>query len=246
VQWYCLRDRCRDIGLQAVLVAAFHDLASSAPKKANPPNGRIVAAVFETNPPPGPADDAVGMHFLSDALADRVKDLLPAGGGRKPGWKTSDRMHLWRALAGHHGRPPADVNRVSGEVVCNGCHNAARKFLDVMRMVFQPSAWKRPATDREVMRLTWRLAGLTTLSDCVGSRQAWFPCAQAVAVADPAACFWGHALPRAAAALAAAGLVASAPLQGAARSVPRHFAAHTHPAVGGGSGATEWARAGCH
>src|SRR5258708_5903794 len=94
VQWYCLRDRCRDIGLQAVLVAAFRDLASSAQKKANPRSGRIVAEVFKTTPPPGPADDAVGMHFLSDVLADRVKDLLPAGGGREPGWKTSDRLHL--------------------------------------------------------------------------------------------------------------------------------------------------------
>jgi CRISPR-associated endonuclease/helicase Cas3 len=164
-----------------------------------------------TNPPPGPAHDVVGMHFLSDVLANRVEDLLPAGAGREPGWKASDRMHLWRALAGPHGRPPAEANRISRAVVCNDCHDAAGEFLDAMRLVFRPPPWKRPASEREVVQFSWCLAGLTTLSDWVGSRQAWFPYAQTAAVADPAAYFWSHALPRAAAALAASGLAASAP-----------------------------------
>ena len=80
-----------------------------------------------------------------------------------------------------------------------------------MRAVFHPPRWARPARELDGVRLSWRLAGLTTLADWVGSRQAWFPYVPATAVDDPAVYFWGHALPRAAAALAAAGLAASTP-----------------------------------
>jgi CRISPR-associated endonuclease/helicase Cas3 len=163
------------------------------------------------NPPPGPAHDAVGWNLLSDALANRLDALLPAWTERERGWKAFDRVQLWRALAGHHGRPPAESDRISENVVCTACKDAAGQFLDEMRLVFHPPLWKRPATEREVVRLSWHLAGLTTLADWVGSRQAWFPYVQAEAVDDPPAYFWGHALPHAAAALAAAGLAASAP-----------------------------------
>jgi CRISPR-associated endonuclease/helicase Cas3 len=44
-----------------------------------------------------------------------------------------------------------------------------------MKTVFQPPTWLRPKTEQEVIRLSWHLAGLTTLADWVGSRQAWFP-----------------------------------------------------------------------
>ena len=71
-------------------------------------------------------------------------------------------------------------------------------------------------------RLEWGLAGLTTLADWVGSRQAWFPYVPDAAVADPAAYLWTHALPRAAAALSAAGLASArpAPFRGLQRLFP--------------------------
>jgi len=131
--------------------------------------------------------------------------------GRQLGWKPGDRMHLWRALAGHHGRPPEIEDRLPGKVFCPACQNAAGQFIDAMNTVFQPPIWLRPKTEQEVIRLSWHLAGLTTLADWVGSRQAWFPYVTMADVADPARYFWGHALPRAAAALASAGLAASSP-----------------------------------
>ena len=71
-------------------------------------------------------------------------------------------------------------------------------------------------------RLEWALAGLTTLSDWIGSRQTWFPYVGKEAIADPAAYFWGIALPRAAAAIAAAGIMSAraAPFGGMARLFP--------------------------
>lgn len=161
-------------------------------------------------PPPGPSHDTVGASVLSHALADRFATILPAGAGRLVGWKSSDKLHLWRALAGHHGRPPRIEDHLPRSVFCTACQAAARQFVDTMQAVFQPPSWTRPS-EQEVVRLCWRLAGLTTLADWVGSRQAWFPYATTSDVADPARYFWGQALPRAAAALSAAGLSAASP-----------------------------------
>ncbi len=57
-----------------------------------------------------------------------------------------------------------------------------------------------------MIRLAWRLAGLTTLADWVGSQQSWFPYATAAAVADIASYWHDHALPQAAHAVQQAGL----------------------------------------
>jgi CRISPR-associated endonuclease/helicase Cas3 len=158
-----------------------------------------------TPPPPGPAHDAVGMFLL-----DRIEGI---GTALLPDWRTAaHRALLWRALAGHHGRPPETIARPPRPcVLCDGCRAAAVSFVAAMREVFQPPPFARPATDHDVIRLSWRLAGLTTLADWVGSRRLWFPYVGVEAVADPAGYFWNHAVPRASAALAAAGLGAAEP-----------------------------------
>jgi CRISPR-associated endonuclease/helicase Cas3 len=84
-------------------------------------------------------------------------------------------------------------------------------FVQVMQEVFRPQPLPRPKDDREVAALGWHLAGRATLADWIGSRQTWFPYVPPDAVADPAAYLWDHALPRAAAAIAAAGLSVAAP-----------------------------------
>jgi CRISPR-associated endonuclease/helicase Cas3 len=165
--------------------------------------------------PPGPSHDTVGASVLSHALADRFSDVLPPPEGRRLGWKCDDKLHLWRALAGHHGRPPRTEHHLPNNVFCSACQTAASQFIDIMQTVFQPPPWVRPA-EQQVIRLSWRFAGMTTLADWVGSRQAWFPYVTMSDVADPARYFWGRALPQAAAALASAGLAAasSAPFTG--------------------------------
>ena len=120
----------------------------------------------------GPAHDAVGASILTHALADRFNELLPGSAGRQTDWKPANRMHLWRALTGHHGRPPEIVDRLPAQVFCAACQNAAGQFIDAMKTVFQPPAWLRPKSEGDVIRLSSHLAGLTTLADWVGSRQA--------------------------------------------------------------------------
>jgi CRISPR-associated endonuclease/helicase Cas3 len=164
---------------------------------------RALGAFPATRPPPGPAHDAMGMFLL-----DKV-----VGQAALPDWATSaSRAWIWRALAGHHGHPPkAIVSRPLAEELCDGCRAAAASFVTAMRGVFLPPPFPRPAAEHDVLRLSWRLAGLTTLADWVGSRQPWFPYVGVEAVADPAGYFWNHAVPRAGAALAAAGLAAAGP-----------------------------------
>jgi CRISPR-associated endonuclease/helicase Cas3 len=158
---------------------------------------------YESGTSGGTPHDEVGWYLLEALQGDLFSEAL--------GWKPSDPNHLWRAVAGHHGRPPqATSHGVPKNVLCDSCRAAAVEFVTAMRALFDPPDWKRP-TERELVRLSWRLAGLTTLADWVGSRQAWFPYVPFAAVADPGGYFFGHALPRASAALAAAGLTISAP-----------------------------------
>ena len=163
-------------------------------------------------PPPGPRHDALGLYILHDVLSERLDDVLPPGERGRRAWTESHRGHLFRALAGHHGRPPEQPEVAPGKnVLCDVCLAGAGEFVETMREVFRPTPLARPVGQHDIARLGWHLAGLTTLADWLGSRQAWFPYAQAKEVTDPAAYFWDHALPRAAFALAASGLAAAAP-----------------------------------
>jgi CRISPR-associated endonuclease/helicase Cas3 len=153
--------------------------------------------------------DAVGLHLLAGPLADRLNAVLPPDADEQIGWLASDLVYLWSAVAGHHGRPPKHPEQLREDVVCKLCRSAATEFIDAMLEVFRPPAWTVPKTG--VVRLAWHLAGLTTLADWIGSRQEWFPYVEASDIVDPTAYFWGHALPRAASALAAAGLSGCAP-----------------------------------
>ena len=138
--------------------------------------------------------------------------MLPPREGSRRGWTDFHRGHLFRALAGHHGRPPQEPEIApSNNVLCEGCLAAAQSFVGAMQEVFRPSPLTRPTEQHDVARLGWHLAGLVTLADWLGSRQAWFPYVSSEAVADPAAYLWSRALPRAAAALAASGLSSATP-----------------------------------
>lgn len=172
--------------------------------------------------PAGPRHDALGMHLLARSLSQVVEGVMPTRIGGRDAWDPALRAPLLRALAGHHGRPPEEAAIAPGpSLICDACLEAAAEFAGAMRSVFSPEPLPCP-DDREVARWAWQLAGLVTLADWVGSRQAWFPYAAAEAVEDPAAYFWGHALPRAAAALAAAGLVGARPsrFEGISRLFP--------------------------
>ncbi len=162
-------------------------------------------------PPPGPRHDTLALVLLEDVSEDLLTGVLP----RRldgAGWTAGDRVRLFRAIAGHHGRPVAKP-MADAKVLGLACETAARAFVQAMTDVFRPQPVPCPADPRAAGRLEWGLAAVTTLADWVGSRQAWFPYVPQAAVADPTTYFWTHALPRAAAALEAAGLVRARPAQ---------------------------------
>jgi CRISPR-associated endonuclease/helicase Cas3 len=198
-------------------LVSLHDIGKfSRPFQAQAPEYWPTAVLgsltAENRPPPGPRHDALGLYILRDVLGERLSEVLPPREGSRRGWTDSHCGHLFRALAGHHGRPPQEPEVTPGHnVLCEGCLAAARSFVEAMQEVFRPSPLTRPTEQHDVARLGWHLAGLVTLADWLGSRQAWFPYVPPEAVADPAAYLWSHALPRAAAALAAAGLATAAP-----------------------------------
>jgi CRISPR-associated endonuclease/helicase Cas3 len=176
-------------------------------------------------PPAGPGHDAFGLFLLhSDGVTGALRQVLPGPAPGQRGWTHGHAGLLWRALAGHHGRPPEPmITPPFATALCDGCRASAVGFVQAMREVFQPPPLPRPRAEHDVMRLAWHLAGVTTLADWIGSRQAWFPYVPVEAVADPAGYFYNRALPQAAAALAAAGLAHAepAPFGGMRRLFPR-------------------------
>ena len=162
--------------------------------------------------PPGPKHDALGYHMLQAPLEASLDRVLPRRVDARRAWTSGERAPLLRGLAGHHGRPPAVLDfEPTSNVLCRDCLEAAADFIAAMERVFAPPPLPGPLAAHEMARLGWQLAGLTTLADWIGSRQAWFPYVTPEAVADPADYLWSHALPRAASALAAAGLAAARP-----------------------------------
>ncbi len=200
---------CRPLpGLDARMVGllvALHDIGKiSRPFQAKEQAlwPEVALGAFPGNVPPGPAHDVLGQYVLEKLVGGTVLPEWPTGAYRGA---------MWRALAGHHGRPAENISKPFQSVLCDGCRAAASDFAEAMGEVFRPPPCAQPRTHHDVLRLAWRLAGLTTLADWVGSRQAWFPYVPVDAVADPAGYFWNKAVPQAGAALAAAGLAAAEP-----------------------------------
>jgi len=187
-------------------LVAIHDIGKfSRPFQAKVPLlWPTILGELSGNPPPsGPRHDAVGVSLLQDAMPE-LFDALFAG------WRLSQRRLLFAALAGHHGRPPPDA-RLSSAIVCNGCLEAARGFVQALFALFDPLPLARPVDSKVLPRLAWKLAGLTTLADWVGSRQVWFPYVEADEVGDLAGYWRDHALPQAEMAVREAGLAPVVP-----------------------------------
>ncbi len=147
--------------------------------------------------------DVLGRHILHRLnIEGLLAEALPPRACTRFGWTQSDLVHVFQALAGHHGRP-VDMTPMRRGELCGACDEAASRFVAAMSGLFRPVPFALPPTRGAAARVGWDLAGLVTLADWIGSRQEWFPYA---AAPDPTAYFWDHALPRASAAIAAAGL----------------------------------------
>jgi CRISPR-associated endonuclease/helicase Cas3 len=155
--------------------------------------------------PVGPSHDALGNHILRHDLASHLDHVFPPRLDGSSAWVGAERAAILRALAGHHGRPPETLDNLGAGAFCASCLTAAEEFIAAMSSIFQPTPLPL-LSEREIAKLGWHLSGLVTAADWIGSRQAWFPYVAPEAVADPAKYLSDHATPRAAAAIAAAGL----------------------------------------
>jgi CRISPR-associated endonuclease/helicase Cas3 len=179
-----------------VFLLALHDVGKvSSHFQQQVPEHWPVAALGTLIPKPRLRHDAIGRFRLLELADD---DGLRTLAGLRP----SGRRPLVDAVVGHHGRPPTDLDALQS--IDPRCTPYVRLFLELMETLFAPPA---PAglSRTDVAAVSWRLAGLTVLCDWIGSNETWFP--YEPPDHDPKAYFERLALPRAARALTAAGVL---------------------------------------
>jgi CRISPR-associated endonuclease/helicase Cas3 len=155
-------------------------------------------------PPASYPHDQTGYMLLAGPLSDCLDPLFA-------NWSRAARQPLLRAIAGHHGRPPAvqfggDV--LPDSVVCRACLDAASSFVHSVLALFSPAALPR-MNARERQALAWWFAGFTVVADWIGSGRQWFPTVDAASNADLAR-YWQRACAQAKRAVAEAGLIPAA------------------------------------
>src|SRR5262249_2796172 len=127
-----------------------------------------------------------------------------------PGWSASERKIIFRALAGHHGRPPQEGERNSfgRHDVCPTCETAAQIHIKTMFALMRPSALPRRPR-RELSVLGVALAGLFVLADWIGSAEVWFPYTAPIAGDETFEQYWRLACEAAKRAINEAGILPS-------------------------------------
>jgi CRISPR-associated endonuclease/helicase Cas3 len=119
-------------------------------------------------PPPGFHDDA-GYAVLCGALKRHVDPLFVE-------WRSAgSRFALFRAVTGHHGRPPRefDTPDLGEKIACAVWVGAAGAFIEQALTVIGPPRFPRLGTQAR-QRLAWFLAGLAVAADWLGSGRRWF------------------------------------------------------------------------
>lgn len=113
-----------------------------------------------------PRHDSAGFLLLDRDLPAPVKRLLP-------GLTASERAQIWRAVCGHHGRPPDSDSPLYRQAVCNTCRSSAHAFVQDFVGLLAPAPLPEFA-EEDVTTFSWWLAGLTVLADWIGSNALWF------------------------------------------------------------------------
>jgi CRISPR-associated endonuclease/helicase Cas3 len=193
-----------------ITLIALHDLGKfTRPFQAKVPELWPLSLGPFVQPPPGFHDDA-GYALLCGEVKREIDPLFAEWRG------SASRYALFRAVTGHHGRPPRDFDTpdLGSKTACAVCIDAARAFTALATTVIAPSPLPRLDPPSR-QHLAWFLAGLAVAADWVGSGRRWF---KPVAAADHTDLFryWREiALPRARQAVADAGLLPSPVSRGA-------------------------------
>ena len=154
--------------------------------------------------PVSPRHDTAGYWLLCNGKIEPTRMFAR--------WPASQRAHVWRALAGHHGRPPEEIGlrRIDRSIACETCINAARAATDAIVETLKLEPLPLLA-DHDVARLAWWLAGFTILADWIGSSQRWFPFVSLSEVRHLSSYWNDHAIPCARRAIKEAGVVPARP-----------------------------------
>lgn len=146
-----------------------------------------------------PRHDALALHWFEAEINDLLDELVLG---------QSARRHVWQALAGHHGKP-VDLTQTPGrDILCDDCRRVGRALVEQLCQLFQPEPWRLPR-EKEARALGWHLAGLVTLADWIGSREAWFPYVSPENFGSPEA-YWQRARDQARRAVAEANVLPAA------------------------------------
>lgn len=139
-------------------------------------------------------------HIQRRWLEDDIS-LFP-GAGNKKQWRNS--LHIWlQIVTGHHGIPP-DASVRGALAFTPEDLQAVELYLHDVQEIFQWATFPQQFSDKEwrkdLKKQSWALAGLTVLSDWLGSNQHYFPF---TATVMPLPEYWLYAQQRAQTAIAA-------------------------------------------
>ncbi|WGF90213.1 CRISPR-associated helicase Cas3' [Marinivivus vitaminiproducens] len=113
-----------------------------------------------------PRHGACGLWLLDELVADELDAIFP-------GWSSTERSSFLAPFVGHHGRPVSLPEGSSVRVFGAACENSARLYIRTMCGLFAPEPL--PRLERTTLsRVSWWLAGFTTLADWLGSAQTTF------------------------------------------------------------------------
>lgn len=131
-----------------------------------------------------------GLRMLRDLSRGPASDVFDAV---LPEWRPSNRIVLFRALAGHHGRPPKkEDGQPPKDDVCDVCIAAATAHIQAMYALLQPAALVRRSED-QLTALAVGLSGLFVLADWIGSSEVWFGYTAPLRDDDAFKNYWAHA-----------------------------------------------------
>ena len=181
-----------------VLLICLHDLGKVTPG-------------FRTMLRPGPPAGRLWHWEWSELLLQYHDRILSTDlGGDRPA-----RFALYAAVAGHHGKPPSIPQSEVGPLLWSldpAARDDSAAFVSVAAADLWPGASLDGLTKEQAQRLSWWLAGLTTVSDWIGSNADWFPPREAGPSLTE---YVEDARRKAAHAVAAAGLHPASPRAGA-------------------------------
>jgi CRISPR-associated endonuclease/helicase Cas3 len=194
----------QDWSSAVVFLVALHDIGKFA---------RAFQAMVPQQWPPALGkitDTSAGRHdALGLALVDYDEMIFNTLDHVLEGWSNADFNLIMSAIFGHHGRPiQRNPYAPPRNALCQISTEVARSFAAELLALLHPPSLPPPPKGW-VANASWWLAGLTTLSDWIGSSQDWFPYA-AGSSADLAE-YWPIARANAASAVARSGLLPVSP-----------------------------------